>query len=61
MIVFKGLVRECKVWYQEFRTQAFIASYANAWMITELALQRVETVIGAFSFKRSLLACDSYE
>ena len=38
VIVFKGAVREYKVWCQEFRTQAVIASSPNGWMTTELTL-----------------------
>ena len=60
-ILFKGAVRECKVLCQEFRTQAVLARSPNGWMNTELTLQRVENVIGAFSFKRRLLVWNSYE
>ena len=56
MIVFKGALRECKIFYQEFRTQTVIASSPNGWVNTELTLQWVEIFIGAFSFKRRLLA-----
>ena len=47
--------------YQEYQTQAFIASSPNGWMNTELTLQWVENVIRAFSFKQKLLAWDFKE
>ena len=47
--------------YQEYRTQAFIASSPNGWMNTEVTLQWVENVIRAFSFKQKLLAWDFKE
>ena len=49
MIVFEGVVRECKVLCQEFRIQAVIASSPSGWMNSGPSVD--ENVIGAFSFK----------
>ena len=60
MIVFKGAKREVAALHREFKSQAYIASSANASMNTELTNQWVNYVLGSFTFNRRILAWDSY-
>lgn len=61
MVVFKGAKREVAALNQEFKHRTVIATSGNAWMDTELTHVWVNSVHGAFSFNRRLLAWDSYE
>ena len=38
-----------------------MASYANGWMNDELTLRWCNEILGQFSFRKRLLAWDSYE
>ena len=60
-IVFKGAKRECKSLNEEFRGKCSVASSANGWMNEELTLQWCSEILGQFSFRKRLLAWDSYE
>ena len=60
-IVFKGAKREVETLNQEFRGKCILASFENGWMNTPLTLERVQKVLGSFSFTQRLLAWDSYE
>ena len=60
-IVFKGAKRECKSLHEEFRGKCSVASSANGWMNEELTLQWCSEILGQFSFRKRLLAWDSYE
>ena len=61
LIVFKGAKRECKSLQEEFRGKCSVASSANGWMNEELTLQWCSEILGQFSFRKRLLAWDSYE
>ena len=61
MIVFKGAKREVETLNKEFRGRCVVASSVNAWMDTPLTHVWIDNVVGAFSFRRRLLAWDSYE
>ena len=61
MIVFKGAKREVDILAKEFRGKCVIASSPNAWMNTDLTHQYINSVLGAFCFKRRLLAWDTYQ
>jgi len=61
MVVFKGAKREVAALNEEFKHRAVVATSTNAWMNTELTHVWVNSVLGIFSFKRRLLAWDSYE
>ena len=60
-IVFAGAKREVKALHEEFKNQCSVASSPNAWMNTELTKQRVNEIIGRFTFQKKLLAWDSFE
>ena len=61
MVFFKGAKREVAALSQEFKHKAVVATSDNAWMNTELTQVWIDSVLGAFSFTRRLLAWDSYE
>ena len=61
MVIFKGAKREVAALSQEFKHKAVVATSDNAWMNTELTQVWINSVLGAFSFNRRLLAWDSYE
>ena len=60
-IVFKGGKRDVEKLKKEYGNKCIIASSANGWMDTDLTLSWTNTVLGQFSFKRRLLAWDTYE
>ena len=53
--------REVKQLQKEYKNKCFIATSTNGWMDTDLTLSWVNTVLGQFSFRRRLLAWDTYE
>ena len=61
MVVFKGAKREVAALSQELKHRAVVATSDNAWMNTELTQVWINSILGAFSFNRRLLAWDSYE
>ena len=61
MVVFKGGKREDAVLKQEFQQRAVVATSTNGWIDSDLTKVWVESVLGAFSFHRRLLALDSNE
>ena len=61
MVVLKGAKREVAALSQEFGHEAVVATSDNAWMNTELTQVWINSVLGAFSFNRRLLAWDSYD
>ena len=61
MVVFKGAKRESAALNEEFKRRAVVATSVNGWMDTELTRTWINSVLGAFSFNRRLLAWDSYE
>lgn len=61
MVVFKGGKREVSVLKEEFKQRAIVATSTNGWMDGEITKVWVDSVLGAFSFNRRLLAWDSYE
>ena len=60
-VVFKGAKREVAALNEEFKHRAVVATSVNGWMDTELTQTWINSVLGAFSFNRRLLAWDSYE
>ena len=60
-IVFKGDKGESKALYDEFYRQCSVASSANGWMNKELTLSWCNEILDQFSFRKRLLAWDSYE
>ena len=58
MIVFLGAVKEVAALNKEFGGKCIVASSSNAWMNTELYVNKV---LGALSFKRRLFAWDTFE
>ena len=60
-IVFAGAKRESKSLHEEFKRRCSVASSANGWMNEELTLRWSDEVLGNFSFRKHLLAWDSYE
>ena len=61
IVVFKGKPRECQALQKEFHGKCMIASTKNGWMNTNLTLAWANSVLGQFSFRRRLLAWDTYE
>lgn len=61
MVVFKGAKRESAALNEEFKRRAVVATSVNGWMDTELTRTWINSVRGAFSFNRRLLAWDSNE
>ena len=59
--VFKGGKRDVEKLKKEYGNKCVIASSTNGWMDTDLTLGWVNTVLGQFSFRRRLLAWDTYE
>ena len=60
-IVFKGAKRESKALHEEFKRKCSVASSANGWMNEQLTLRWHQDVLGQFSFRKRLLAWDSFE
>ena len=60
-IVFKGGKRDAEKLKKEYGNKCVIASSTNGWMDTDLTLSWANTVLGQFSFRRRLLARDTYE
>ena len=60
-IVFKGAKRERKPFTMNFIDKCLVASFANRWMNEELRLYWCNKILGQFSFRKHLLAWDSYE
>ena len=60
-IVFAATKRESKALYEEFKSKCSNASSGNEWMKEELTLKWINEVIGKFSFRKRLLAWDTYE
>ena len=61
MVVFKGAKREVAALNEEFKRRAVVSTSVNGWMDTELTHTWINSVLGAFSFNRRLLAWDSFE
>ena len=60
-IVFKGGKRDVEKSKKEYGNKCIIASSTNGWMDTDLTLSWANTVLEQFSFRRRLLAWDTYE
>ena len=60
-IVFKGAKRESKALHNEFNRKCSVASSANGWMNEDLTLRWCNEILSQFSFRKRLLAWDSYE
>ena len=60
-IVFKGGKRDVEKLKKEFGNKCVIVSSTNGWIDTDLTLSWANTVLGQFSFRRRLLAWDTYE
>ena len=60
-IVFAATKRESKCLHEEFKSKCSNASSGNGWMKEELTLKWINEVIGKFSFRKRLLAWDTYE
>ena len=59
--VFRGVKRESKALHDEFNRKCSVASSANGWMNEDLTLRCCNEILGKFSFRKRLLAWDSYE
>ena len=59
-ILFKGAKLESKSLHEEFKRKCFVASSANGWMNEELTLRWCNDILRQFSFRKRLLAWDSY-
>ena len=60
-IVFKGGKRDVEKLKKEYVNKCVITSSTNGWMDTDFTLSWANTVLGQFSFRRRLLAWDTYE
>ena len=60
-IVFKGAKREVHELAKEFKSKCIIASSSNGWMDNDLTNNYINSVLGAFSFRRRMLTWDTYE
>ena len=60
-VVLRTAKKESKSLDEEFESCCVVKSSGNAYMNEELITIWVKQVLGAFSFKRQLLAWDSYE
>ena len=60
-IVFKRAKRDVHEIAKELRNKCIIASSCNGWMNNDLTHNYVNSVHGSLSFKRRLLAWDTYE
>ena len=61
-LVFGGAKkRESKSFHNEYKWQCSVASSSNAWMNEELRLRLCDQVLEQFTFKKCLLAWDSFE
>ena len=61
IIVFKNAKRDVAKLQKEFKNKCVIVSTSNAWMDKDQTLHWCNEVIGSFSFRRRLLAWDTYE
>ena len=59
-IVFKGAKRAAEALNKEFQRNCIVASSENGLMITDLTKQWTERILGRLSFRRRLLAWDTY-
>ena len=59
--VFRGVKRESKALHDKFNRKCSVASSANGWMNEDLTLRCCNEILGKFSFRKRLLAWDSYE
>ena len=60
-MILKEAKRESKALHGEFHRQCSVASTANGWMNEELTLRWCNNILGHFSFRKRLLAWNSYE
>ena len=60
-IVFAATKPELKAVQEEFKIQCSIVSSGNGWMNEELTLRWINEVISKFSFRKPLIAWDTYE
>ena len=60
-IVFKRDKRESKDLHDEFNRKCSVASSANRWMNEDLTVRWCNEILGQFSFRKRLLAWNSYE
>ena len=60
-IVFKVAKRESKALHDEFNRKCLVATSANGWMNEDLTLRWCNEILGQVSFRKRLLAWDSYE
>ena len=60
-IVFARAKRETKTLHSEYKNTCSVASSTNGWMNEELTLRWIKEIIGMFSFKKRLLAWDTFE
>ena len=60
-IVFKGAKRESKALLPFFNRKCSVASSANGWTNEDLTVRWCNEILGQFSFRKRLLAWDSYE
>ena len=60
-IIFKGARGKTAALKEEFKKCCIVGSSPNAWMNEELILQFLRKVLGIFSFKKRLLAWDTFE
>eukprot|EP00794_Sanderia_malayensis_P014636 gene14636-16155_t len=56
-----GAKRETEAMKIEFQHKCVVATSSNGWMDTDLILMWINSVLGQFSFRRRLLAWDTYE
>ena len=59
-VVFRAAKRESRSLDEEFKSRCVVKSSGNAWMNEELTKIWVKRVLGAFLFRRRVLAWDSY-
>ena len=60
-IIFAATKLQSKALHKEFKSKCSNASSGNGWMNEELTTRWINEVICKFSFKKSLLAWDTYE
>ena len=61
LIIFAGAKRESNSLHEEFKRRRSVVSSASGWMNEKLTLRWCDEVLGNFSFRKRLLAWDSYE
>ena len=60
-IVFKGAKRESKFFHKEYKRKCSVATSNNGWINERLTWRWCSDVLGKSSFRKQLLAWDSYE